>query len=218
MRLSVIEARDLSEAWWKLLRECLDNGYEYVISHGSSGTEGLKRKEIECAVIHITNPGIRPLVPEVPRGIPPPSTMEYVEHYLPYLLSSEKQPNEEYTYGECLEGQYQAVIEMYKTGGLETNQACMTVGSKDSIRLKDPQCLRIVDTRIRQGKLHWFVYFRSWDLWGGFPSNMAALQLAKEMMASEVGVEDGELVAFSKGLHLYDNVWELARIVARLDE
>jgi len=215
MRLSVIEARDLSEAWWKLLRECLSCGYEYAISHGSSGTEGLRRKEIECAVIHVLNPGIRPLVPEVPKGIPPPSTMEYVEQYLPYLISSEKQPNEQYTYGECLEDQFQAVVEMYKAGGFETNQACMTVGSKDSIRLQDPQCLRVVDTRIRRGKLHWFVYFRSWDLWGGFPSNMAALQLAKEMMASELGVEDGELAAFSKGLHLYDNAWELARIVAQ---
>ena len=30
-------------------------------------------------------------------------------------------------------------------------------------------------------------------------------------MASEIGVEDGEIIASSKGLHLYDYVWEIAR-------
>jgi thymidylate synthase len=59
------------------------------------------------------------------------------------------------------------------------------------------------------------VYFRSWDLWAGFPSNLAAIQLLKEYMASEIGVEDGELVAMSKGLHLYDYAWDLAKAVVR---
>jgi thymidylate synthase len=31
-------------------------------------------------------------------------------------------------------------------------------------------------------------------------------------MATEIGVEDGEIVAASKGLHLYDYVWELAQL------
>ena len=31
-------------------------------------------------------------------------------------------------------------------------------------------------------------------------------------MASSIGVEDGEIIASSKGLHLYDYVWELAQL------
>jgi thymidylate synthase len=31
-------------------------------------------------------------------------------------------------------------------------------------------------------------------------------------MAEEIGVEDGEFIAASKGLHLYDYAWELAKI------
>ncbi len=31
-------------------------------------------------------------------------------------------------------------------------------------------------------------------------------------MAAEIGVEDGEIVAASKGLHLYDYAWDLARL------
>ena len=35
-------------------------------------------------------------------------------------------------------------------------------------------------------------------------------------MADEIGVADGELVAMSKGLHLYEYSWELARAVMRV--
>ena len=41
----------------------------------------------------------------------------------------------------------------------------------------------------------------------------AAIQLLKEYMASEIGVGDGEIIASSKGLHLYDYSWDLARAV-----
>ena len=64
----------------------------------------------------------------------------------------------------------------------------MTVGDPQAIYLKDPPCLRGIDTRIRDGRLHFFVYFRSWDLWNGFPANLAAIQLLKEYMAQEIGV------------------------------
>ena len=35
-------------------------------------------------------------------------------------------------------------------------------------------------------------------------------------MASEIGVEDGDLLAMSKGLHLYEYAWELAKTVLRV--
>ena len=88
----------------------------------------------------------------------------------------------------------------------------MTVGEPNAIFLKDPPCLRGIDTRIQEGKLHFAVYFRSWDLWNGFPANLGAIQLLKEYMASGIGVEDGEIIAATKGLHLYDYVWELAKL------
>ena len=106
---------------------------------------------------------------------------------------------------------------MYKEDGFNTNQGYMTVGDPKSIYLTDPPCLRGIDTRVRYGKLHFVAYFRSWDLWAGFPSNLAAMQLLKEYMAQEIGVEDGEMMAVSKGMHLYEYSWELARTAAGLD-
>jgi thymidylate synthase len=105
---------------------------------------------------------------------------------------------------------------MYKEDGFNTNQAYMTVGNEQSIYLSDPPCLRGIDTRVRDNKLNFVVYFRSWDLWAGFPSNLAAIQLLKEYMSSEIGVEDGELIASSKGLHLYEYTWDLAKSAVRM--
>jgi len=215
LNISVIEARDLSEAWFLCLRKTLTEGYEYKIDRGSYA--GQRRKELDLVVVQVSNPGTRPLIPDVPQGVPPPTSMEYVESYLPYLMTAHKSEGEQYTYGQYLEKQIAEVIKMYKEDGYNTNQAFMAVGDGQSIFLSDPPCLRGIDTRIRNNRLNFIVYFRSWDLWAGFPSNLAAIQLLKEYIASEIGVEDGEIIAMSKGMHLYEYSWELARATARME-
>ncbi len=212
LELEFIEARDLPDAWFQAVYRILEKGREYVIERGSY--KGQKRLELDYVTIHVKYPGTRPLIPDIPPslGIPNPVSEEYVHEYLPYLMCAKKKEGEEYTYGYYLEKQIEEVIRMYKEDGYNTNQAYMTVGEPNCIYMKDPPCLRGIDTRIKEGKLHFFVYFRSWDLWNGFPANLAAIQLLKEYMAESIGVEDGELVAASKGLHLYDYVWELAKM------
>jgi len=212
VNIEKIMARDLSEAWFLCLRKTLTEGYEYKIERGSY--VGQRRKELDFVVVQIKNPGTRPLVPDVLQGVPAPTSMKYIESYLPYLMTAHKAEGEQYTYGQYLEKQISEVIRMYKEDGYNTNQAVMAVGDSQSIFLSDPPCLRGIDTRIRNNTLDFVVYFRSWDLWAGFPSNLAAIQLLKEYMSSEIGVDDGEIIAMSKGLHLYEYSWELARITA----
>jgi thymidylate synthase len=209
----LVEARDLSEAWFRCLGKTLEIGREYQIERGSY--KGQKRKELGLVVVKIQYPGTRPLIPDVPPGVPAPTSNEYIENYLPYLMTAHKAEGEEYTYGQYLESQIAEVIRMYKTDGFNTNQAFMAVGDAHSINLPDPPCLRMIDTRVQDNKLNFVVYFRSWDLWAGFPSNLAAIQLLKEYISGEIGVEDGEILAVSKGLHLYDYSWDLARTVLR---
>ena len=236
-----IEARDLPDAWFQCVNEIMDKGHEYVIDRGSY--EGQKRLEFDYITAHIKFPGVRPLIPDIPAGlgIPNPVAEGYIEEYLPYLMTPDKQPNEDYTYGERLAGwaylamtggqsddknivraekhvvnQIEEVIAMYKTKGYGTNQAAMSISCPSDLKLDDPPCLRHIDTRIRDNKLHYMIYFRSWDLWNGFPANLGGIQLLKEYMASEIGVEDGEMIVSSKGLHLYEYSWELARITARI--
>lgn len=210
--LVFIEARDLPDAWFQCVYEILDHGHVYRIDRGSYA--GQKRMEFDYVTVRIKYPGVRPLLPDIPPalGLPNPVAEGYLEEYLPYLMTSSRKPGEQYTYGQYLEPQIEEVIRMYRQDGHGTNQAYMTVGGPECLGYPDPPCLRGIDTRIRHGKLHFMVYFRSWDLWNGFPANLGALQLLKEYMAGEIGVEDGEIIAASKGLHLYDYAWDLAKL------
>jgi thymidylate synthase len=108
--------------------------------------------------------------------------------------------------------QIEELIKMYKKSGQGTNQATMEIGMPSDVLWDDPPCCRLIDTRIRYGKLHFFVYFRSWDLIGGFPTNLAGLQMLKEYMGGELGVEDGNMFAISKGLHVYEHQWDYAKL------
>lgn len=212
MHLEFIKARDLPDAWFQCVYQILDTGRTYTIDRGSY--EGQKRIEFDYITIHIKYPGKRPLLPDIPPalGIPNPVDNDYLDQYLPYVMTSTKKEGEEYTYGEYLEPQIKEVIRMYREDGHGTNQAYMTVGDPKTLYLSDPPCLRGIDTRIKDNKLHFAVYFRSWDLWNGFPANLGAIQLLKEYMAESIGVEDGQIIAASKGLHLYDYIWELAKL------
>jgi thymidylate synthase len=237
MKQTIIEARDLGDAWhqcvYRIVGEESDGIHSYVIDRGSF-EKGIRR-EFDMISVTIRYPGVKPLIPDLSPdlGVPAPTSMDYVEEYLPYLMTDKRKENELYTYGERLvnpkvkidgkESEFgvnpvQEVIEIYKSGKHGTNQAIMEVGMPQDIVIEDPPCLRLIDTRMLGGKLHFVLYFRSWDLWAGFPSNLAALQLLKEYMCQEIGVEDGTITAVSKGLHLYEYSFPLALKLCRCSE
>lgn len=114
--------------------------------------------------------------------------------------------------------QIEYIINTYKTSGYRNNQMVLQVAQPSDIILKDPPCLRAIDTRIQDNKLHFFVYFRSWDLWAGLPANLAGIQILKEYMAGEIGVEDGEMIVESKGLHIYGYAEKLAKLRCMREE
>ncbi len=116
--------------------------------------------------------------------------------------------------------QIEWVIDTYKKHGPRNNQMVLQIAHPSDLTLLDPPCLRSIDTRIQDGKLHFApVMFRSWDLWGGMPANLAGIQNLKEYMAGEIGVEDGEMIVESKGLHLYGYAEDLAKLrTMKLDD
>ena len=231
-----IKATTISDAWHQLIMSILDNGRAFKIDEGSF--EGDYRLEFDFVTVQVTHPEVRPFEPELPvdmksAGIPDPVAPGYIDGYVPYLMTAHKEPGEDYTYGQRLNGafvgvypfdrdpsehffnQVDHVIEKYKTGKTRNNQLCMSVAMPGDMLLNDPPCLQLVDTRVQDGKLHFVAYFRSWDLWGGFPANLAGLQVLTECMAGEIGIEPGETIGVSKGLHLYRYVWELAELRRR---
>lgn len=114
--------------------------------------------------------------------------------------------------GTLFLNQIEWIIDTYKRFGPRNNQMVLQVAHPSDVTLIDHPCLRSIDTRIQDETLHFIVYFRSWDLWGGLPANLAGIQNLKEYMAAEIGVNDGEMIVESKGLHLYGYAEELANL------
>jgi len=260
LNIQSISATSLSDAWFQTLFRMLEEGRVFKIDRGSYA--GQQRLEFDWITVHIKYPGVRPLLPQIEshHNIPNPVADDYLDEYLPYLMTDELKPGESYTYGSRMTAapvpiswlvhnsseqfkdiliqedevwedfikeksfanyvisQIELLIWTYKNKGHRNNQMILQVGKPNDMLLQDPPCLRHIDTRIQDGKLHFYPYFRSWDLFNGFPANLAGIQLLKEYCAAEIGVEDGEMIASSKGLHIYDYVFDMAKCLRMRDD
>ncbi len=105
-------------------------------------------------------------------GIPAPTSDEKIQAYFyDYLATDTKGEKEDYTYGQYISRQLSRLIDLLNISGGATNQACMNIGDQNSIELADPPCLRVVDFKVVDGRLTMSLFFRSWDLFAGFPEN-----------------------------------------------
>jgi len=226
MEITSLKAMSIPDLWFQSIYNILDVGEKYTIDKGSF--RGETRLEFDFFVGHIKNPLSDGLLPKIPSnlGIPDPVSQKYLNEYAPYFLLGYKKENEAYTYGQRLNNvtnhkeqndsvylnQIAEVIKKYKQYGHKNNQLILQVAQPQDLELEDPPCLRHIDTKITNNKLHFFPYFRSWDLWSGLPANLAGIAMVQDYMASEIGVDVGEMIVSSKGLHIYGYCEELAKI------
>jgi len=110
-------------------------------------------------------------------------------------------------------------IKHFKEKGYGTNHCYIQVGYPESNFAYDKEytnemergtspCLRGIDLKIVEdegvNKLLMFCYFRSWDLYAGWPENIGGLTMLMEYICEMLGdVEPGTLSFASKGLHCY---------------
>jgi len=209
-----IDAVNIPDAWFQCLYALSDYGFKYPVEQGSF--VGETRVEFDWISVQITHPYSEPydnMLPVIPAGlgIPNPVAPGYIDMYLPYLMTEEKQETEDYTYGSRLWPQIEPLISRLKqTPG--TNQSILQVGQPNDFLLSDPPCLRHIDMRVRDNNLIFYPYFRSWDLWAGFPANLAAIAVLQKYIADALGVDVGPMLASSKGLHVYGYAEELMKL------
>jgi thymidylate synthase len=225
-----LKAKTISDAWFQLIYNIFDNSYTQKIQLGSFEKEQY-RLQYSGIGVYIEHPD-KDMVPEIPPalGIPSPTDMEYIEDYFAnYLMDPQLKENETYRYSSRIHHpmpkggtQLERAIAMLKETPL-TNQAAVEIGSPDDLDVcygndgkLDPPCLRLIDFKaIPQGDkllLTVSVYFRSWDLWAGFPSNLGGIELLKQYVAQEAGLQSGPMYAYSAGAHIYGYQEELAKI------
>lgn len=213
-KINYVEEITIGDAWRAVMSLCVINGYDFIVERGSY--VGQIRRQLPFVIIRIIEPWKRPLSPIMPPNLPLPTTDEGIESYfIEYIMGDElHSENETYVYGSFIKPQLPKIIELLIKSNGNTNQSCITIGDKDSISLSDPPCLKIVDFKIVNRKLNMTVYFRSWDLFAGLPQNLGGLQLLKEyvlacLQEGKLEVTDGDLIAYSAGLHIYEQYFSL---------
>jgi thymidylate synthase len=223
-------AKTISDAWFQLIYNLFDKAYSQEIQKGSFEGEQY-RLQYPGIAVYIEHP-YYDIVPVIPPAlcIPSPTTMEYVEDYFAhYLMNPELAENETYTYASRIQcsmpnkgTQLDRVIEILKETPL-TNQAVIEIATPHDLDIcygkdgkLDPPCLRLIDFKVIPSGNDFFltvsVYFRSWDLWAGFPTNLGGIELLKQFVASETNLKNGPMYAYSAGAHIYGYQEEIARL------
>ena len=209
---NIVKAATIDSAWREVMLLCVKNGYDFLVQGGSY--QGQIRKQLEHVTVVIDQPWTRPLAPITPPGIPSPTSDEKIKSYFErYLFSEEKTEQEVYTYGSFIHAQLYRVLELLEASKGNTNQATIAIGNADTTFLDDPPCLRSISWKVVEGMLNMTVYFRSWDLYAGFPENLGGLQMLNEFVCEYLqeyfSVELGKLICFSDGLHLYEQYFPI---------
>jgi len=223
-------AKTIPDAWFQLIYNIFDNAYAQKIQKGSFENEQY-RLQYPGIAVYIEHP-YYDMVPTIPpgSGIPAPTTIEYIEDYFAnYLMNPELSENETYKYASRIQNrmpkggtQLERVIDIIRNTPL-TNQAVIEVATPDDLDLcygkdgkLDPPCLRLLDFKVIPAgdelALTVSAYFRSWDLWAGFPTNLGGIELLKQFIASEAGLKNGSIYAYSAGAHIYGYQEEIVRL------
>jgi thymidylate synthase len=212
---NIVAGRTIEDVWRDAMWCTIKKGYDYIVEVGSY--KGQIRRQLPYIVIKIEEPWSKPLAVKIPEnlGFSSPTSEDKIYNYFAnYLMSDVKPDNTEYTYGQYIFDQIDQVINKLINSNGNTNQATITIGDNKSIYLKDPPCLKIIDFKVVDGKLNMNVYFRSWDLFVGLPENLGGLQLLKEYVLSFLdGIEDGEIIAYSSGVHIYEMYFDLVNML-----
>ncbi|MBI4823155.1 MAG: hypothetical protein HY805_02850 [Nitrospirae bacterium] len=220
-------AKTISDAWFQLIYNLFDHAYEQRIQKGSFEKEQY-RLQYSGIAVYIEHP-YYDMVPQMPpnSNIPPPTAQEYIEDYFAnYLMDPELAENETYKYASRIHSkmpkggtQLERVMEILKETPL-TNQAVIEIATPQDLDVcigndgkLDPPCLRLLDFKvIPPDTLTVSAYFRSWDLWAGFPTNLGGIEILKQFVSGETGLKNGPMYAYSAGAHIYGYQEEIARL------
>ncbi len=225
-----LKAKTISDAWFQLIYNIFDNAYIQEIQRGSFEKEQY-RLQYPGIAVYIEHPS-EDMIPTMPpgSGLPAPTTMEYIEDYfVNYLMNPELSENETYKYASRIHypmpnggTQLERVIKVLKEAPL-TNHAVVEIGTPEDHDIcfgndgkLDPPCLRLLDFKAIPVEddlvLTVSCYFRSWDLWAGFPTNLGGIELLKKFVAMESRINNGPICAYSAGAHIYGYQEDLARL------
>ena len=182
---------------YNLLVGLCNHGYRQDIQRGSfAGEESVYRMQAQPVMIEIKEP-LNFLY--LPKEVTPGMIEKY---YQDYIISTKVQSGEIYTYGSRIHDQIDKIFFMLADTP-HTNQASISISQPSDIRLEHPPCLRLIDFKVFDNKLHMTSFWRSNDIGEAFLLNQCGLALLLKDIAEFAELEVGSHYYSSSGSHLY---------------
>ena len=207
--IQTVRGRSVSTVWPALLRRLMRFGVESRHFHGSQVKEIFNL----TAVVTGENSSKPKLIPEF--GFNATELKSYIKNFL-----SPVKGKEEYTYGSRMRdfrGINQVDEMARKIKGYPNDRGALSVlwdPTTDNAPRKVP-CLSLVQANGEGDKLHITAYFRSNDMFNGWPRNALALRALQAELARKTGMKVGWLTTISNCAHIYENEWQLAESVVK---
>lgn len=142
---------------------------------------------------------------------------ERLEEYAQQLLSGNN-PGFEYTYGErlrawslpgmpALDQIEQVILRLKASANTRRATAVTWIVPVDAAKDEVP-CMIVDDFKLRDGRLHLSIFFRSHDFAGAYPANLYGLARLLQYVSGEVGAEPGSISTTSASAHIYEHDWD----------
>ncbi len=223
--LSLIKIRrqTIGEAWVEVLKTLLRFGVKSEAIHHYFDRKVNEYKEILNLAVVIENEN--PSDPKIYDFFP--FDRQDLDNYIREFLKPER-GEEPYTYGERLfnyEGLNQVERMVGKLKKFPFDKGALAVlwqPKVDNFPVRRPwrtPCLTLIQGQCFGEKFYLTAYFRSNDMFGGWPFNAFALRFLQKQIAKRVGVGLGSLVTISNMAHLYEHDFAAAaRIVKENDK
>jgi len=200
-----VKGKTVADTWLKLLKTILKFG-------DVKKTDSMKMKEIYDMVTIVTD--------EDPDSFYVPEWLGFgsdkIESYLPQILGKDKITGLHYTYGYRLGNyfdidQIEKIIDRLKNDPNAREALGVLFDPRVDIEAEHRPCIVLVQALRNQDKLHFNVYIRSNDMFGGWPLNAFGLRKLQQRISQESGILMGVLTIISCSAHIYDFNWDEAR-------
>lgn len=156
-----------------------------------------------------------------------PFSMQELAAYYPEMLTKRRIAGSAYNYGDrmrsqlasqgdTLQGkqvnQIKEIISLLKRRPFSKKAFAVLYRVDDWLKAdtSDTPCMTQLHARITQNKLFVTAYFRSQDMFHGWPRNAFALRLLQKEIADGVGIAMGPLTIITMSAHMYADDWKTA--------
>lgn len=209
----IIRASSIAQAWLKIVHDVMTFG-------GTQETDyGVRQKELIDLMVVVEN--MADDSPTVPSWMP--IRERDINRYVKSFLSAEKDIAVAYSYGQRLYDfngidQVKAIIKDLKRFQMSRRAVAVLWDPVRDSDSKDPPCVDLVQTSIRDQRAYLTVYIRSNDMYRAWHLNAYALRAQQEIICEEFPeVSIGPLTTISQSAHIYEDCWKDANtLLSRL--